>query len=132
MGVAIANYSHEQPPANHPDGIPPMSSRPPLRRLLAALPLLALAAVPAAAADPVHLTIKDHHFQPEHVTVPAGRRVPIEVTNIDPTPEEFESGDLRVEKIVVPGSTIRVFVGPLQPGTYKFSATIIRTKPRAF
>lgn len=97
-----------------------MSSRPPLRRLLAALPLLALAAVPAAAADPVHLTIKDHHFQPEHVTVPAGRRVPIEVTNNDSTPEEFESGDLRVEKIVVPGSTIRVFVGPLQPGTYKF------------
>ena len=96
-----------------------MSPSPPLRPLLA-LPLLALVATPAAAAGPLHLTIKNHHFQPDHVTVPAGQRVPIEVTNNDPTPEEFESNDLRFEKIVVPGGTIRVFVGPLQPGTYKF------------
>jgi heme/copper-type cytochrome/quinol oxidase subunit 2 len=96
-----------------------MSPRPP-RPLIAALPLLVLAAIPAIAANPVRLTIKDHHFHPEHVTVPAGQRVPIEVTNNDATPEEFESNDLRFEKVVVPGATIRVFVGPLQPGTYKF------------
>ena len=93
---------------------------PPAASVLAAAFAVIFAAGPAAAADPVRLSIKDHHFQPDHITVPAGTRFPIEVTNRDATPEEFESGDLRVEKIVVPGATIRVFAGPLKPGTYKF------------
>jgi plastocyanin len=96
---------------------------PPMHRLVSpavCVLTLALAAGPAAAADPVQLSIKDHHFRPDSITVPAGTRFAIEVTNRDATAEEFESGDFRVEKIVVPGATIRVFVGPLKPGTYKF------------
>ena len=42
------------------------------------------------------------------------------MTNEDDTPAEFESSDLRVEKIVVPGGTIAVTAGPLKPGTYVF------------
>jgi len=52
--------------------------------------------------------------------VPAGERFRIEVENQDPTPAEFESNDLRIEKIVVPGGRIAVMAGPLKPGTYKF------------
>jgi heme/copper-type cytochrome/quinol oxidase subunit 2 len=77
-------------------------------------------AVAAQAADAVTLTLKDHHFSPSEVSVPAGERFRIEVENKDATPAEFESADLRVEKIVVPGGKIMVMVGPLKPGTYKF------------
>jgi hypothetical protein len=72
------------------------------------------------AADTVQLTLKDHHFTPAEVSVPAGERFRIEVTNHDPTPAEFESGDLRAEKIVTPGGTIAVMAGPLKPGAYAF------------
>lgn len=74
----------------------------------------------AGAAEPVKLILKDHKFAPASITVPEGERFRIEVTNQDGTPAEFESSDLRVEKIVVPGSTIGVMAGPLKEGTYKF------------
>ena len=45
---------------------------------------------------------------------------PFQVHNADPTPEEFESADLKVEKIVVGGSMITVNVGPQKPGVYAF------------
>jgi len=76
--------------------------------------------IPASAIDPVTLTMKDHRFTPNEVAVPAGERFRIEVENQDATPAEFESADLRVEKIVVPGGRITVMVGPLKPGAYKF------------
>lgn len=69
---------------------------------------------------PVQLTIKDHRFTPAEVSVAAGERFRIEVVNEDATPAEFESAELRVEKIVVPGGRISVMAGPLKPGTYKF------------
>jgi len=90
------------------------------RRLALAVVALAFGAFGARAAEPVQLTLKDHRFTPAEVTVPAGERFRIEVVNADPTPAEFESSDLRVEKIVVPGGKISVFAGPLKPGNYKF------------
>ncbi|HEX2941364.1 MAG TPA: cupredoxin domain-containing protein [Rhodopila sp.] len=79
-----------------------------------------LAPLPLHAAQPAKLTLKDHKFTPDTLTVPAGTRIRLEVTNQDGTPAEFESSDLRVEKIVVAGGTISVFIGPLKPGTYSF------------
>jgi hypothetical protein len=72
------------------------------------------------AAEAVMLTLADHRFTPSEVNAPAGERFRIEVENRDTTPAEFESSDLRVEKIVVPGGKITVMAGPLKPGTYKF------------
>jgi Cupredoxin-like domain len=94
----------------------------PYAGLFALAALWALATIPssALAADPIVLTIKDHQFTPSEVSVPAGERLRIEVVNQDPTPAEFESSDLRVEKIVVPGGRIVVMAGPLKPGSYKF------------
>lgn len=66
------------------------------------------------------LSIKDHRFTPTQLTVHAGERFRIEVQNQDATPAEFESSDLRVEKIVVGGGKISVMAGPLKPGIYKF------------
>jgi hypothetical protein len=42
------------------------------------------------------------------------------VKNTDDTADEFESVDLNREKLVAPGQTITVFLGPLDPGEYKF------------
>lgn len=66
------------------------------------------------------LTIKDHKFQPEQLDVPARTKVKLLITNADPTPEEFESHDLRREKVIRPGEQAVVFVGPLAPGRYEF------------
>lgn len=82
--------------------------------------ILAATPVAARADEPVRLVLQDHRFQPDQVTVPAGQRFRIEVTNRDATPAEFESTDLRVEKIIVAGGTITVAAGPLKPGTYRF------------
>jgi plastocyanin len=87
--------------------------------LFAALLSVTLA-LPAWAVDTVVLTLKDHKFTPDKVTVPAGQRFRIEVINNDDTVEEFESHDLKIEKIVVPGGKISVNAGPLKPGVYKF------------
>ncbi len=81
---------------------------------------LAVAAFPALAGEPVQLTLKDHGFSPATFKAPAGERFRIEITNQDDTPAEFESTDLRAEKIVVPGGKIAVMAGPLKPGTYSF------------
>jgi hypothetical protein len=92
-----------------------------LRRAVPITAVLWLGTTEASRADDlVSLTIRDHHFAPADVTVSAGKRLRIEVANEDNTPAEFESTDLHIEKIVVPGGKITVFAGPLRPGTYKF------------
>jgi hypothetical protein len=73
-----------------------------------------------ALADPVELEIAAHRFTPAEIMVPANQKFQIKVTNHDETPAEFESHDLKVEKIVVPGGTVTVTAGPLKPGAYQF------------
>lgn len=74
----------------------------------------------ARAEETYKLTLKDHRFTPSELTVPADVRFLIEVENLDATPAEFESGDLRVEKFVVGGGKITIRMRALKPGTYKF------------
>jgi heme/copper-type cytochrome/quinol oxidase subunit 2 len=76
----------------------------------------------AWAAEPatVTLALKDHRFTPPVLNVPAGQRIQIELVNLDKATEEFDSHDLRIEKLVTPNGKIRFFVGPLKPGTYMF------------
>jgi Cupredoxin-like domain len=78
-------------------------------------------AVPADAQEPVFtLTIKGHEFSPAQIEIPANVKVKLLVKNEDPTPEEFESTELRREKVIPAGQQGFVFIGPLSPGTYKF------------
>jgi hypothetical protein len=85
------------------------------------LSMIVLMVPSAAQADsPYKLTIKDHVFIPNTLDVPANERFVIEVENLDPTPAEFESSDLKVEKFVVGSGKIVVRISPLKPGTYKF------------
>ncbi|MEO5831229.1 MAG: cupredoxin domain-containing protein [Rhodanobacter sp.] len=89
------------------------------RFLIAALFALPLAAI-ATEVPMFTLTIKDHRYEPTTLKVPADTKIKIKVINNDSTPEEFESSDFSREKIVMPNSSIVVFVGPLKAGEYKF------------
>ncbi|MGE5339689.1 MAG: cupredoxin domain-containing protein [Gemmatimonadota bacterium] len=89
------------------------------RQIVAAL-CITLGTSGAIAADEFALTIKDHRFQPTEVRVPANTKVKLVITNKDSTAEEFESHTMNREKIIPPGGTITVFIGPLKPGRYPF------------
>lgn len=83
--------------------------------------LLALAGTAAANDLPEYtLVIKNHVYQPSELKVPAGTKFRLIVNNQDATPEEFESTDFNREKIVLPNSSITVYVGPLRAGNYGF------------
>ena len=95
----------------------------PARRMVAtvvALVMVTTLAPPARADDIPTLVIHDHRFEPTRIEVPAGQKFKLPVKNMDNTAEEFESTQLNREKLVPPGQTVSVFLGPLTPGEYKF------------
>ncbi|HEB86895.1 MAG TPA: cupredoxin domain-containing protein [Gammaproteobacteria bacterium] len=80
-----------------------------------------LLSVNAWAALPAYkLTIKDGHFEPQTLTVPARTRFKIVITNQGPGPEEFESKQLRKESVIAEGVTRSIVFAPLKPGRYRF------------
>jgi hypothetical protein len=76
----------------------------------------------AAAADTAaySIAIKDRKFQPADIEIPANQKIELQVRNLDATPAEFESSDLRREKVVPGGDSVIVYIGPLDPGRYEF------------
>ena len=83
--------------------------------------ILLLAPLIGFAADGDYtLVIKDHKFEPAELVVPAGEKVRLIVVNKDASAEEFESYSLNREKVVAGNGTIKIYIGPLQPGSYPF------------
>jgi heme/copper-type cytochrome/quinol oxidase subunit 2 len=66
------------------------------------------------------LEIRNHLFSPAEITIPANTKIRLQVTNSDPTPEEFESYELNREKVIPGNRSAVIFIGPLAPGTYPF------------
>src|SRR5438552_10113709 len=92
-----------------------------IRCLMISLALiLALGAYVTAQEATYTLVIKDHRFQPSEIEIPAGQKISLIVKNDDATPEEFESSELRREKVVPAGGQVTVYIGPLKPGRYEF------------
>jgi hypothetical protein len=89
-----------------------------LRTLIAGLLFVPLFSL--AADKEFKIVIKDHHFVPSEIRVPAGMKVKLIVENQDATPEEFESHELNREKIIAPKSKATIFIGPLKAGKYPF------------
>ena len=82
---------------------------------------LAILALPASAQEAEFtVVIKNHRFEPAEISVPAGKKFKLTIDNQDPTPEEFESKRLRVEKVVAGKSKGVVTLGPLKAGRYPF------------
>ena len=74
----------------------------------------------AADRPEIPLTIENNKFSPEELKVKANTPFTVVVTNKDKTPEEFESKELKIEKVVPPGKTVKVLIRALKPGTYNF------------
>lgn len=86
---------------------------------VAAFALFGLSSL-ARAENAFTLTIKDHHFEPSELKVPANQPVTLTVKNLDATPEEFESKPLRIEKVIPANSEASFTLRPLKAGRYKF------------
>ena len=59
-------------------------------------------------------------FYPAEIKVPANKKLRLLIENQDNTPEEFDSFDLNREKVLYPGRTSVIYIGPLSPGRYDF------------
>jgi plastocyanin len=89
--------------------------------LIASLALLPSGlALGADTPAEIALTIEQHRFQPEEIRVKAGAPFVLVITNKDATSEEFESKDLRLEKVIPAGKTLRLRLPALKTGTYGF------------
>ena len=79
-------------------------------------------AVSVQAADILtfKLDMQDGKFNPARIEVPAGQRIKIEIRNIGKSAAEFESTELRKEKVLAPGADSFIVIAPLRPGEYKF------------
>jgi len=66
------------------------------------------------------VSVQNHRFHPTVITVPANVAIVLHIKNLDPTPMEFESISLRVEKVVTGNSSGIVRLRPLVPGRYDF------------
>ncbi|HKS84191.1 MAG TPA: cupredoxin domain-containing protein [Pseudolabrys sp.] len=86
-----------------------------------ALWLIAVAG-PAASqqAASVTISVKNHRFQPAEIHAPAKVPIELHVKNLDPTPMEFESVSLRVEKVVTGNGEGLIRLRPLEAGRYNF------------
>lgn len=90
-----------------------------LRSTLAAF-VLVCGSHSAFADESIALTINNHKFEPRTITVKAGVKIALSITNAGKDRAEFESAELNRERVIAPGATIIVYVGPLEPGTYPF------------
>jgi hypothetical protein len=77
----------------------------------------------AGGAEPLPvfaLTARNGVFEPSTIEVPAGKRFKIEIVNAGDAPIEFESRDLRQEKVLAGGAKSSVVINALKPGSYTF------------
>ena len=66
------------------------------------------------------LVIEKNRFTPDRIEVPAGQKVKLNIDNRDSSAEEFESVEMKVEKVIPPKSKATIYIGPLKPGEYPF------------
>lgn len=98
-----------------------MLCRLPLKSMaLAAGVWLAQAPLGAQELPSFNLLIKDGRFVPATLQVPANTKFRLLIKNEGPGAEEFESVELRKEKVLAPGASSFLIFQPLKPGSYKF------------
>ena len=91
-----------------------------INRKIAILAMTTMLAGAAHAADlpTFKLEMNDGKVNPARIEVPAGQRIKIEVRNTGKGAAEFESVQLRKEKVLAPGADSFVVIAPLEPGEY--------------
>ena len=74
-----------------------------------------------AEEEPIfRIEFKDGAVAPMQINVPANARFRLELANVGLSPVEFESVELRKEKVVAPGTTSVLVIRTLDPGEYSF------------
>ena len=95
-----------------------------VRQLMMVIAALGLVLTTGASAQDkpteIPVTIENNRFSPAEIKVPAGKPFVLVVTNKDAKPEEFESKELRIEKVIPAGKTANIRVRALKPGSYPF------------
>ena len=81
---------------------------------------LLFASIAQAADLEFNIKIKNHQFEPSKISIPANTPFVLIIENLDKTIEEFESDDLKKEKLVGAGKTIKIPVSAQKTGEYKF------------
>lgn len=74
----------------------------------------------AAEKYTVYLEINNGDFIPPVLNVPTNKIIRIKISNTGNQPAEFESTQLRKEKVLAPGASSVVIIAPLRQGTYTF------------
>jgi hypothetical protein len=85
--------------------------------------LLGLVRAELASADDLatyEITLREHHFTPDEIHVPAGKPFIVVVTNASDGPDEFEMLFPALERPRQPGEQGKVRVRPLRPGRFPF------------
>ncbi|WP_162048478.1 cupredoxin domain-containing protein [Vibrio taketomensis] len=88
--------------------------------VIAALCTMSSLSVLAAEKFTTQLQMKNGQLIPQVLDVPTGKIIRIKVSNIGNQPAEFESTQLRKEKVLAPGAHSVVVIAPLRAGTYTF------------
>ena len=88
--------------------------------IIGLMAFLATTTVFAADTTNVNLSIKDHKFTPAEIKVPAGKPIVLHVKNMDARAEEFDSHDLKAEKVISGNSEAIIRVRALKAGRYEF------------
>lgn len=91
-----------------------------MKRLFALLVSCMCPLLLAAEDYTVQLEMKDGDMIPLEIVVPAKTKIRIEITNTGNSAVEFESTQLRKEKVLAPGNSSVVVLRPLRPGEYTF------------
>jgi plastocyanin len=107
---------------NHPDAQRVISQRHAVVRgaLLCAALAIAAGAFAAEELAVYALVARDGVFEPATIEVPAGKRFKIEISNAGKGPMEFESRELKQEKVLAAGARSSVVINGLKPGSYTF------------
>ncbi|MBB4197308.1 hypothetical protein GGD83_001094 [Rhodoblastus sphagnicola] len=84
--------------------------------------LLPLVVAPALAAEDPTFTLefRDGAITPSRLEVPANTRFRLELKNSGKTPAEFESKELKKEKVLAAESDSVLVIRTLDPGEYPF------------
>lgn len=66
------------------------------------------------------IEFNDGKVTPQRLEVPAKTRFKLDLYNVGREPAEFESKELRKEKVLAPGSNSILVIRTLDPGEYDF------------
>jgi hypothetical protein len=101
--------------------------------LLLAVVLPLASTAPSRAEDEVTIRIefRDGKIEPLRIEAPSKTRIRLQLVNLGDTPAEFESHELKKEKVLAPKSESVLVIRTLDPGEYVFFDDFHPDAPRA-